>query len=299
LTNFAHTFCLSFIKVIKALRIHIFFAALFIISYPVKAQSTGAKDEIYKMLAACDNLKSASFNLLSTERLKDGTFNESEIIVKLQRIPKKVYIYCIHPNPGAECLWRVGEINNLLLINPNGFPFFNLKLNSHNPLLRQAQHHTVEEVGFDYIAQVFRHYIEKQGESIFSFFTWAGTAEFNGRKCEVLQYDSPEFGYENYTVQNGENLTRIAHANFVSDYMLLVVNKLKGFDSVKPGQVIKVPSSYGKKIVLYLDEYSHLPLMQMIYDEKGLYEQYEFKSFVLNPKFTPDDFSPHNEKYGF
>lgn len=266
---------------------------------PVFPQQTNAKDEIYKMLNACDNVKSASFNLLSTERLKDGTLNESEIIAKLQRNPKKIYVYCIHPNPGAECLWRLGEINNLLLINPNGFPFFNLKLNSHHPLLRQAQHHTIEELGFDYIAEIFRHYIAQQGESIFNSFTLKGTAEYDGHQCKVLQYENPEFGFQDYTVKEKENLTHIAHANFVSDYMLLTVNKLKSYDGVKPGQVIKLPDTYGKKIVLYLDERTSLPLVQMIYDEKGLYEKYEVKSFVLNPKFTPQDFSPENKRYGF
>jgi hypothetical protein len=274
------------------------FVLLTVIYYPSFSQDS-PKEEIYKMLSACDNLKSASFNLVSTERLKDGATNESEILVKLQRNPRKVYIYCIHPNPGAECLWRVGEINNLLLINPNGFPFFNLKLNSHNSLLRQGQHHTVEEVGFDYIAEIFRYTIREQGDKIFNLFSVTGTAEFNGRNCTVLQYENPEFGFENYTVKENETLTGIALANHVSDYMLLAVNKLKGYTGVKAGQVIKVPVSYGKKIVLYLDEYNHLPLMQIIYDENGLYEKYEFKSFVLNPKFSDNDFSPDNDKYGF
>src|SRR5262249_25624587 len=155
------------------------------------AQDDNVKDEIYKMLAACDNLKSASFNLLSIERLKDGTFKESEILVKLQRDPKKnVYVYCVNPNPGAECLWRAGELNNLLLINPNGFPFFNLKLNTHHSLLRNAQHHTIEEIGFDYIANVFRYYIRKYGDEIFALFSLDGALEYDGHSCKVLQYEN-------------------------------------------------------------------------------------------------------------
>jgi hypothetical protein len=263
------------------------------------AQPGSVKDEIYKMLFACDNLKTSSFNLLSVERLKDGTMKESEILVKLQRNPKKVYIYCIDPNPGAECLWRKGEMNNHLLINPNGFPFFNLKLNSHNSLLRQGQHHTVEEVGFDYIAEVFRYYIERHGEKIFSLFSLAGTAEYDGRQCKVLQYENPAFAYENYTVKAGETVSSIADANYLSDYMVMTVNKLKNYDAVKEGQVIKLPVTYGKKILLYLDANNHLPLVQFIYDEKGLYEKYEFKSFVLNPKLSTEDFNPENPKYGF
>lgn len=272
---------------------------LSIFSYLGFAQDNSVSDEIYKMLAACDNLKTASFRLTSQERLTDSTFHESEIIVKLQRNPRNIYIYCVNPNPGAECLWRAGELNNHLLVNPNGFPFFNLKLHSHHALLRQDQHHTIDEVGFDYVAEIFRHYIRKYGDEIFSQFSLMDTAEFDGHQCKVLQYDNPEFKYENYQVREKENLTSIAYANYVSDYMLLDVNRLKNYDGVKRGQQVKLPVTYGKKIILYLDEHNHLPLVQMIYDEKGLYEKYEFKSFVLNPKFALEDFSPANKKYGF
>jgi outer membrane lipoprotein-sorting protein len=37
----------------------------------------------------------------------------------------------------------------------------------------------------------------------------------------------------------------------------------------------------------------------MIYDEKGLYEKYEFSSFILNPKFDGEEFNPANKKYKF
>lgn len=284
---------------VKAFLTNIFLAFLLVFSYPAFAQRNDVKEEIFKMLAACDSLKTSSFNLLSTEHLKDGTYHKSEILAKLQRNPKNVYIYCIDPNPGAECLWRAGKLNNLLLINPNGFPFFNLKLNAYHPLLRNGQHHTVEQLGFDYIAEIFKHYIEQDGEKIFDLFILNGTAEFDGRQCKVLQYENPAFAYDSYVIKEKENLTRVAHANYISDYMLLAINKLKSYDGVKPGQEIKLPATYGKKIVLYLDERTHLPLVQMIYDEKGLYEKYEFKSFVLNPQFIPDDFSPDNKKYGF
>src|SRR5258706_5605360 len=226
---------------VKILNVFVIF--LWALSHSGLTQSNGARDEIYKMLAACDNLKTSSFNLISNERLKDGVYHESEILVKLQRDPKNVYVYCVNPNPGAECLWRVGEINNLLLINPNGFPFFNLKLNTHNALLRNGEHHTIEEIGFDYIAEVFRHYIRQEGDKIFNLFSLNGTAEYDGHQCKVLQYESPEFTYENYSVLERENLTSIAYTNYISDYMLLAANKLKNYNSVKPGQVIKLPRS--------------------------------------------------------
>ena len=270
-----------------------------LLTHQVLAQQSTAKDEIYKMLTSCEKLKTTSFNLISTERLKDGKLKKSEILIKLQREPKNMYIYCIDPNPGAECLWRIGKLNNLLLVNPNGFPFFNLKLNTHHSLLRNGQHHTIEEVGFDYIAEVFRYYIRKDGDKMLDLFTMTGMSEYDGHRCKVLQYENPDFTYVDYTVKQGETLTTIARDNYVSDYMLLAVNDMKNYDSVKPGQVIKLPTSYGKKIVMYVDLTYNLPLVQIIYDEKGLYEKYEYKSFVANPRFSADDFDAGNPKYGF
>ncbi|MBK5285286.1 MAG: DUF1571 domain-containing protein [Bacteroidia bacterium] len=279
-----------------------YFSLLFtiLISSQVFSQHKNAGEVIDKMIKACDNLMSSSFVLKSTERLEDGDLHESEVIVKLQRNSLKIYIYCINPNPGAEGLWRIGELNNHVLVNPNGFPFFNLKLNTHNPLLRKGQHHTIEEMGFDYISNVFKYYLEKSREELVKKFSVQDEAQFDGRNCIQLVYENQSFYHSVYTASFGESLTSIAQGNFVSDYMLLCLNtEVKGYDKVKPGQAIKLPVTYGKKIILYLDEHTFLPLVQMIYDEKGLYEKYEFKSFILNPKFGEEDFSPKNPKYGF
>ena len=271
-----------------------------IFSFTGFTQDKNPQEVISKMLSACDNLKTASFVLKSTERMKDGTYHVSEVIAKMQRNPLKLYVYCVNPNPGAEALWRTNEIDNRVLINPNGFPFFNLRLNTHNSLLRKGQHHTIEEMGFDYITNVFKYYIKKKGDALYKNFSLAGTAMYDNRQCIVLSYDNPEFNYENYFTKDNESVTGIAHANFVSDYMLLCINSdVKSYDAVKSGQKIKLPVTYGKKIVLYLDKNNYLPLLQMIYDEKGLYEKYEFNSFILNPRFEADEFSPKNKKYKF
>jgi outer membrane lipoprotein-sorting protein len=42
-----------------------------------------------------------------------------------------------------------------------------------------------------------------------------------------------------------------------------------------------------------------LPLKQLIYDSKGLYEKYEMKSFMLNPPFSDAEFTPEYKDYKF
>jgi len=36
-----------------------------------------------------------------------------------------------------------------------------------------------------------------------------------------------------------------------------------------------------------------------IYDDKGLFEQYQFSEVQINPVFSENDFSETNKEYGF
>ena len=59
-----------------------------------------------------------------------------------------------------------------------------------------------------------------------------------------------------------------------SEYKIKELNDIG--DEVKPGQVIKIPSSYAKKTTLYIDKTNYLPIYHKMEDEKGIYEIYEF-----------------------
>jgi len=80
---------------------------------------------------------------------------------------------------------------------------------------------------------------------------------------------------------------------------LLLNPAAKNYDDVQPGQVIRIPNFYCRKIIFTIDRIHWLPLKQEVYDESGLYEQYEFLSFVLDPVITPMEFSPDYDKYKF
>src|SRR5437868_35990 len=107
---------------------------LFFLSLQTFSQDLPAKLLLKKMLEACDTVRSAKFILNSTEREKNG-MEKSELIIKMQTNPLKIYLYMIHPHAGAECLWKKGESSDKVLVNPNGFPFINLKLSAYNTLL--------------------------------------------------------------------------------------------------------------------------------------------------------------------
>lgn len=251
------------------------------------------------MLLACDNLKTAKYTLRKKERTGDHLF-ESEVIVKLQVKPYKTYIYSVKPNPGAEAIYVAGENGGNVVVSPNKFPYVTLRLSPYGSLLRDNQHHTSLDMGFTYIATIMKALIKNDPAGFYSMLSYDGEIELNKRRVYALTFDNKKFGFVSYTVQKGETITSIATRMCVSDYMILKMNpQCSDYEDVTPGQTILVPNAYAKKMTLYVDKLYNLPLSQVIYDDKGLYEQYELVSFIPNPPLKPEEFTETYSEYKF
>ena len=244
-------------------------------------------------------VKTCSFVLEINERIR-GELKYDEYVVKLNNNPYKAYIYSVTPNPGAEGLLIEGVNNNKALINPNRFPFITLSLNPYSMLLRKNHQYTIWQLGFNFIHEVLEGYLKKFGDAFYTNLQIEADAVSKGKSFYQLVIEKNDFHFDDYKVLRGENMVTIGQKLLINDYMILEANpKYKHFDDAKAGEVIKVPSVYGKKIILYVDKITFLPMVQIIYDNRGLYGRVELSSFVLNPKFTEMDFSKNNKKYGF
>ncbi len=268
--------------------------------YPMAiCQPVTPKALILKMISASESVKTARYSLKKQEKI-GSTLVESEMAAKLQVSPYKVYVYNTKPINGSEVLFIHGENKGDALVNPNSFPFVNLNLNPNNSTLRKEQHHTLNDLGFNYIAGIIKNQIKKDGEKFYTYLTYDGEVEWYGKKMHKITIDNKNFGHYNYTVLKGENITSIAKKLNVSDYMILSLNpKVSFYDDVRTGMQIKVPNSYAGKIILYIDKVTHLPLGQFIYDERGLYEKYEMLNFILNPVIKPEEFTSKYKDYHF
>lgn len=280
-------------------RFILLFLFVFNFSY---CQSQESKERLIvnNMISACKLMRTGTFILKSTERLRDGHLHESEILVKQQTHPRNLYLYCIYPNPGAEALWRENLMEEKMLINPNGFPYVNLKLSPYSALIRKETHHTVHDLGFDYLMSLIGYYSKQLGPDFYSYLNILDTVTWEKRPCIRLSFDYTDYKALDYTVKIGENITSIALKLHLNDFSILLLNPAaKNYDDVQPGQVIRIPNFYCRKIIFTIDRTNWLPLKQEVYDESGLYEQYEFLSFVLDPVITPMEFSPDYDKYKF
>ena len=134
------------------------------------------REVIYHIFEAVDNLKTMRYNLQCYERVK-GKMNHTESKVKLQISPRKLYLYI----KGLELLWIQGANKGDALINPNSFPYMDLNLDPYGALMRKDQHHTIHEMGFQYLADILKDGMKKAGDKVDRYFTVYGEDTYDGR----------------------------------------------------------------------------------------------------------------------
>jgi len=272
----------------------------FSFSFSQKAEQKAdmsCKEIILKTLKSIKEVKGLKYHLKITERGKKG-YNFYESSVKFCRNPRQVYLYI----KGIEVLWMQGKNDNKALIKPNSFPYFNLNLDPMGNLMRQDQHHTLMEMGYDYFAGIIQHTVDKMGDKFDDCFVLEGEDErVNGRPCYKISVNNRDFGYVDYVIGENESITSIARKFYVAEYMILEKNpKFKDyFDILKKGQVIKIPTWYAKTVTLYIDQLYFLPISTRVFDDKGLFEEYNYHFLQVNPKFEDGEFTRKYKDYGF
>lgn len=254
------------------------------------------KEVVTKSLKSIKEVKGLKYHLKITERGKKG-FNFYESSVKFNRNPRLIYLYI----KGIEVLWLQGQNDGKALVKPNSFPYFNLNLDPMGNLMRQDQHHTLNEMGYDYFASVIQNTIDKLDDRFEDVFTLAGEEKINNRLCYKILIDNKDFKYVDYTIGENESITSIARKFYIAEYMILEKNpKFKDyFDILKKGQVIKIPNWYARIVVMYIDQTYFLPISMKVGDEKGLFEEYNYFFLQVNPKFEEGEFTRTFKGYGF
>jgi LysM repeat protein len=249
-----------------------------------------------KMVKSVAEVKGLKYDLKLVERI-EKKYNLFGSSVKLNRKPRKLYLNA----KGIEVLWVEGKHNGDALVNPNSFPYINLYLDPTGSLMRQDQHHTIHEAGFDYFSSIIEANVRKSGDRFDQFFLPEGEETINGRACYKIIINNKDYGFTKYTVQKGETLISIARKLYVGEFKILALNKPKvgDYKDVKVGQVITVPNAYAKYVLLYVDKISFLPIGVRIFDEKGLYEQYDYYNVQVNPSFEEAEFTKDYKDYNF
>jgi hypothetical protein len=220
----------------------------------------------------------------------DGEVIQKRTQFKVNFNPYKVYMKQSFPYNGLELLYATGENNGKVLINRNTRAFCCFRLDPLGNTVRKGNHHSIMKAGYSFMLDVLEHLWNKY-KNFAASWKYEGLVKFNGINCYKIILDNPNFSYQTYKIQNGENLETLSRKFKVCDYLIFEKNpQLKSFDEVKPGTEILVPSDYAKQIVLYIDNIKMLPVCVKAYDDKGLFEEYIYSDIVINPAFKTLEF---------
>jgi hypothetical protein len=260
------------------------------------AQDTAAKAVILQMIDSVNALKGFKSVIRKTERI-DGKLVLQVSVVKVSSNPYEVYVRQMSPKSGVEILCADGC--KKALINMNGFPWINLTLDPYGMTMRKHQHHTVHDSGFDLLASILARNLQefnpheqtlKRKQDV----VWLGE--------NAIQIEMINTGYKTkrYKVNGYENIAEIAKKFNVNEYAILELNpECANYEDVRSGQQLNIPSHYGVKMNLYISKKTMLPLIVRVYDHKGLFEEYDYTEFEVNPRFAANEFEANFAEYDF
>ncbi len=260
-----------------------------------KTSTPGNRELIEKIFTSIDNVKTLRYSLQCNERIK-GRMQHTESKVKLQISPRKLYLYI----KGIEVLWIQGWNKGEAYVNPGSFPYVNLSLDPYGSMMRKDQHHTIHEMGFQYLADILKDGYKKSGDKLDKVFSVFGEEMYDGKPCYKLAISFPDYAWGPYKVMKGENLVTIARKLRLSEYMILENNpKISNYNDVREGDIIQVPNAYAKLTLLLIDKDLLLPVNNKVFDDKGVFETYEYHDMKVNQPIAPEEFTKNYKGYHF
>ena len=260
----------------------------------LQAQSTIAYFD--NMVESISSINTLEYELHSRELIDDKIFY-THSRVKLQKEPFCFYNYIIKPDMGVEILFT--HKNKYAFINPNGFPFINLKLDPSGKLIRRNQHHTLFDAGFDSFKNIVLSVLESLKVSPDKYIIDLGIKRINNTECQVLKVINSDFSFSEYIVQKGEDVESIAKKLNLSSSLILAKNNISFYNDITLGDTIFIPNSYGEQFEIWIDLQSSLPIVQKVFVNNKLFEYYEFEKIVVNPEFSYDEFDKNYVEYNF
>lgn len=277
----------------------IFFLWCHIAALCQKKVATGVscEDIFDNMFDAMKKVRTLRYNLVGEERI-GGAYFSGRAQVKITESPYKTYFKNI--DKGIEILYPDGDENEAL-INPNGFPYFNLHLDPYGKIMRKNQHQTIDNLGYGYLSGVLFHSLIRYPDAYEKYVHYMGDTVWDGKACYKVEINFANFTFNPYTITDkGETVEKLAKRYYLNAYEILSFNKLSWYDDeLSVGQTILLPNAYAKKTILLIRKDLYLPVVTRIYDANGLYEEYSFTNLQVNTIIPAAELSEDYPDYHF
>ncbi|OFY96606.1 MAG: hypothetical protein A2491_02995 [Bacteroidetes bacterium RIFOXYC12_FULL_35_7] len=261
--------------------------------------SQSGMELVTKMLAKEKEINTLKFDMTIKERV-NGKLVVSKSSFKIQYTPFKVYLKQEYPMKGMEALYVTGTNNNNVLVNPNSFPWTNLNFDVNSYHMRKDQHHSIYDAGIKYVYSIITHIMDKYKDEIENLISNEGTIVWKNKQCWKITMKNPHFEYIKHKISENENPHKIAEKYKINDYYIIDKNAgINKFEDCKLGMTVKIPNDYATKMDIWLDKETFLPVIMKIYDDLGVYEEYEFINMKVNLKFDTKEFTQDYKDYNF
>lgn len=250
---------------------------------------------VSRLSSSIENLKTLRCNVRAQERL-GGAYQQARTAMKISFRPYKVYL---RNQKGIEVLYVTGQNNGDAWVNPNSFPYVTLNLDPRGALMRKNQHHSTLDAGYGTIAELLHGSSQRLDRSFEKTFRYVGDTTVQGRPAHILRSDYPQFRYVSYKPAKAESVSTIADKFGCGEYRILERNNLAVDAVVAAGKTVQVPNSYGRRVILCIDQKMWLPLVVQVHDDKGLFEKFEFSDIVANQPIPAAEFTKDFKDYKF
>jgi len=272
--------------------------SLSLLTYQAIAQSNGVL-LVDKMIAFNKTVKAVQLNADISERI-NGKMVDKTGFFKIQLKPQSIYFRQKIYFTEVEGIYLDGANQGKVQIVTRSFPKIKMNLDPLEKKMREDNQHTIFEAGFDYFIHSIELFKNKYPQEFPSMVSVKADERVGNKMCKVIEINNPHFRYTYYKALNGETLRSIGFKLNVSDQMILELNpSCKNHGPVKAGQKILVPTDYARKMVLYIDIKTSMPIRFDVYDDKGLYAHYVYSNVLINPTFAANEFSVSNPQYKF
>jgi hypothetical protein len=251
------------------------------------------------MFAETSKVRTLSYTMVKKERIK-GVINTQRSKVKLALDPLRLHLYQEEPRAGIQVLYSEGAYNNKCVIHPNGFPWITLYLSPLHPRVLNNQHHNLYKSGYAYLVSILEHLMQKYEPQLPQLITLKQESQWQGKKAVTIALDNPNFAIIEHKVHKDEDAWDIAKQYKICEYAILERNPALSFYTPLPvGKLLTLPNDYARRMEITILRENFLPVMIKVYDEKGLFEEYQYYQLLLNPTFSDEEFSKTNPNYPF
>ncbi|UTW64830.1 DUF1571 domain-containing protein [bacterium SCSIO 12643] len=254
---------------------------------------------LQKMFDSVYALKYTQFEMLAKERI-EGEMKKSHSLGIIQYQPRKIFLRGFDEENALlnEILFIQGQNSNKALISPNGFPYINLNLDPLGSTMRNNHHLTILEAGGRYLVDMLRlgihDYLSKEDQIKDRFKVYF---ENKGEIKVVL--DNRDYGIIEHEVIKEQTVREFCFTRGIPEYKLTELNDVDISDRLEVGQKLRIPNMYAKKFELIIRELDYVPLQVRIFDDLGLFAEYEYLEFNTNPQINELTFSSDNPAYTF